>query len=429
MKFVKIHPLVFLAVLVAVPLTSCEQVDEQPTSVEAVIRPVKTMLLTSYEAKFYRRSPGKVEAYQRVELAFKVPGTLIELLVKEGQEIEKGTLLARLDPRDYKTNLAKINSAIAQARAQLKAMKAGARPEDVRVLQAEVSAAKARFQEAKQQYERYQDLWKRRVISKAEYDRQESAYNVATAQMNTARQNLNKGKAGARQEDIEAMDSNIRGLIAQRAEAQDALNDTYLKAPFTGVVAKKFVENFQNIQAKEPVLIYQDVSRLDIAIDVPEQVLVNAKEPEFYKFIAVFEPVPNRNFVLEVKEFSTEADPKTQTYRAVLTMQAPKDLRILPGMTATVIVTEKDSAENPLTPTFLVPVSAVFADELDKQYMWIVEPNTMMVQKREVKVGELTGQNITVSNGFKVGERIVTAGVHFLHEGLKIRLFDQDNEY
>jgi multidrug efflux system membrane fusion protein len=422
-------PPILLAILVTMFLTSCEPVEESQATIEAVVRPVKTMVLKLPDTQFRRSHPGKVHAFQRAELAFKVQGTLIKLPVKEGQDVKKGALLARLDPRDYKTNLAKVKSAIAQARAQLKAMKAGARPEDVRVLQAEISAAKARFQEAKQQYERYQNLWKKRVISKAEYDRQESAYNVATAQLNTSRQNMKKGKAGARKEDIEAMESNIRGLIAQRAEAQDALNDTYLKAPFAGVVAKRFIENFQNVKAKEPVFILQDVSSLDIVIDVPEQVLINAKEPEFYNFIAVFEPVPDRKFSLEVKEFSTEADPTTQTYRAVLTMQAPKDLRILPGMTTTVIITEKDSsAESPIT-TFLVPVNAVFADELDKRYVWMVEPNTMTVQKRAVKVGDLAGESIRVSDGFKVGERIVTAGVHFLQEGMKIRLLDHKNGY
>jgi RND family efflux transporter MFP subunit len=417
---------IFWAIWITMLITSCDPTSEQQTT---VVRPVKTMVLTDPEAEPSRHLPGKVQAYQRAELAFRVPGTLIELPVKEAQEVEKGALLARLDPRDYKTNLAKVKSAIAQARAQLKAMKAGARPEEKRVLQAEVSAAKARFQEAKQQYERYKDLWEKRVISKADYDRQESAYNVAVAQLNTANQNLQKGKAGARTEDIEAMESNIKGLIAQQDEAQDALNDTYLRAPFTGVVAKKLVDNFQNVQAKEPILIFQDISRLDIIINVPEQAFVEAKEPEFYQFVAIFEAVPDREFILKVKEYTTEADPKTQTYRGVLTMQAPKDLKILPGMTTTVIITEKQMAESTPTSTFLVPVSTVFADELNKQYVWVVEPNTMTVQKRQVKVGDLTGESIRVLDGLKTGERIVTAGVHFLQEGMKIRLFDSNAGY
>lgn len=421
---------IFGAIWIVFLLTACDPpTSEQKAPVEEIIRPVKTILLTSPETKRPHRHPGKVQAFQRAELAFRVPGTLIDLPVKEGKEVKKGAILARLDPRDYKTNVAKVKSTIAQAHAQLKAMKAGARPEDVNVLRAEVLAAQARFQEANQQYERYQDLWRKRVISKAKYDQQESAYNVAKAQLNTTKQNLHKGKAGARQEDIEAMMSNIKGLEAQLDAAQDALNDTYLKAPFAGVVAKKRVDNYQHVQAKEPILIFQDISKLDIVINVPEQFVVHAKKPEFYQTIAVFDAVPGREFPLEIKEYSMEADPKTQTYRAVLTMPAPapEDVRILPGMTTTVIITEKKTATTATrTPNsvFLAPVSAIFADELDKQYVWVVEPDSMMVQKREIKAGDLIGESIRIIEGVKMGERIVTAGVHFLQPGQKIRLLE-----
>ena len=420
----------FWAISFVLLLTACEPpTSTEKAPVEEVIRPVKTMLLSSHETGLYNRHPGKVQAFQRAELAFRVPGTLIELPVKEGEEVvKKGAILARLDPRDYKTNIAQVKSTIAQARAQLRAMKAGARLEDVNVLRAEVLAAQARFQEAKQQFERYQDLWRKRVISKAKYDQQESAYNVAKAQLNTTEQNLKKGKVGARAEDIEAMMSNIKGLEAQLDAAQDALNDTYLKAPFTGVVAKKRVENYQHVQAKEQILIFTDISKLDIVINVPEQFVIHAKEPESYKTIAVFDAVPGQEFPLEIKEYSMEADPKTQTYRAVLTMLAPDDVKILPGMTTTVIVSEKKRATTATSSTthsvFLAPVNAVFADELDKHYIWIVESDSMTVQKREIKTGDLIGESIRIIEGVNMGERIVTAGVHFLQPGQKIRLLE-----
>jgi multidrug efflux system membrane fusion protein len=427
-----IIPPIFLAIWLVFFLASCEKNDEAQAPAETEARLVKIMSIASGKIKISNRMPGKVLASKRAELKFQVPGKLIEFPVKESQKVKKNALLARLKPRDYKTNLAKVNSAIAQARAQLRAMKAGARPEDVRVLQAELSAAKARFQEAKQQYERYKDLLKRRVISKADYDRQESAYNVAKAQFNTAKQTLQKGKVGARTEDIDAMQYEIKGLLAQREEAQNALDDTSLRAPFAGVVAKKFVENFQNVQAKDPILSLQDISRLEIIINVPEQILITSKGPEFFRFVAVFEAAKGREFPLEIKEYKTEADQKTQTYRAVFTMQAPDDLRILPGMTATVIVTEKSVAKKSTaagSKAFLIPVSAVFSDELNKQYVWIVEPNSMTVQQREVKVGELTQESISILKGLKVSERIVTTGVHFLQEGMKVKLFDSKAGY
>ena len=144
-------PPIFLAIWLIFFLASCGKNDEAQAPVETVARLVETMSITSQEIKMTDRVPGKVLASKRAELKFQVPGKLMEFPAKESQKVKKNALLARLDPRDYKTNIAKVNSAIAQARAQLKAMKAGARPEDVRVLQAELSAAKARFQEAKQQ--------------------------------------------------------------------------------------------------------------------------------------------------------------------------------------------------------------------------------------------------------------------------------------
>lgn len=409
--------------LIFIFLSSCEQETQAP--IAKVVQPVKTIILTSQNTQLLDRVPGKVMASQRAELKFKVSGQLIKFPVKESQKVRKGDLLARLDPRDYKTNLAKANSQISQARAELKAMKIGARPEDIKVLQAELAAAKARFQEAKQQYKRYKSLWKKQVISKAEYDRQESAYNVAKAELNTARQTLNKGKVGARKEDVEAMQANIKGLLAQREEAQNALDDTYLKAPFSGVIAETFVKNFQNVGPKDPILSLQDISKLEIIINVPEQIVISSKEPEFYKFVAEFEAAKNRKFSLKLKEYKTKADEKTQTYRAVFTMIAPKDLKILPGMTATMIVTEK--ASRTTSHTFLVPVNAVFA-EFNQQYVWIVQPD-MTVHKREITVGELTKGSMQLLSGVNSGERIVTAGVHFLQEGMEVKLFDSKAGY
>ena len=405
-------------------LISCEQETQAP--IEKVVQPVKTIILTSSDAQEPERVPGKVMASQRAELKFQVPGKLLEFPIKESQKVAKGDLLARIDPRDYKTNLAKVNSQIDQAKSKLKAMQVGARPEDVKVLQAELEASTARFQESKQQYKRYQGLWKKRVISKSEFDSKESTYNVAKAQLNTAKQTLNKGKVGARKEDVDAMKSSIKGLLAQQEEAQNALDDTYLKAPFAGVIAKTFVKNFQNVESKDPILSLQNISKLEIIINVPEQIVISSKEADSYQFMAEFEAAKDRSFPLELKEYKTEADQKTQTYRAVFTMEAPEDLKILPGMTTTMTVTEK--ATGTAIKNFLVPAHAVFADELNKQYIWVVQPD-MTVQKIEVTVGELTRDNIQLLSGVNGGERIVTAGVHFLQPSMEVKLFDSKAGY
>ncbi len=404
-------------------LTGCAEQEEKTETV--VVRPVRTMVLTSSVSGRVRTFPGKVQASQQVDLAFRISGPLVEFPVKEGQAIKKNDLLARIDPRDYKTDLAHVGSSIAEAHAKLKSMKAGARPEDVKVLEAEVAAARARFHEAEQNFKRYENLYKRDVVSKADYERYKSARDVANAQLNTASQNLRKGKKGARREDIAAMSSRIRGLEAQRKRAQAALDDTWLKAPFSGVIAKKFVENFQDVDAKKPIVSLQDVSSIELLVDIPEKEMATVDKTDITRITAKFEFLPDKEFTVEVKEYGTEADPQTKTYPVTLTMPAPEGVTLLPGMTATITVRLKAS-KNENESQFAIPVSAVFADELGRQYVWLVDQTAMTISRREIRVGHLTGESIRVSEGLSEGEMIATAGVHFLQENMKVRVLNSE---
>jgi len=413
--FITLTGLLFGATLL---LSGCGKPDEAKT-VESV-RPAKIMTVSSDAGGLSRRFPGIVRASQRVDLSFRVSGPLIELSIIEGQAVKKGDLIARIDPRDFETNLKKIESSINQARARLESMLTGARPEDLRILEAEVTAAKARWVKARQQYERYRDLYARNQVSKADYDLHRSNQEVAKATLDTARQNLEKGKTGARKEDIEAQRATISGLEAKRKGARDALNDTRLKAPFSGVIADRYVENYQDVQAKQPVVSLQDVSSIEILVDVPEIMMATVKDKNALNVFAEFASIPGKKYRTTLKEFSTKADPQTRTYRVVLKMPAPKEVNILPGMTAKVFRII-DPGEVVQESAFLVPIEAVFGDEAGKQYVWIVNPETTQVQKREVQVGNVTGGTIRILEGLTSGEKIVTAGVNFLQPGMKVR--------
>ena len=423
--------LVCFIALDVVFFASCSK--EKEKRAEEIVQPAKTLTIKPTNETLVLRFPGKVRASQRVDLSFKVSGPLIELSVREGQHVKKGDVLARIDPRDFETNQAKIKSAVSAAQAKLKAMKAGARPEDLKMLASEVSAAKAHFQETDLQYKRYTTLYEHKDVSKSEFDRFKAVWEVAGAQLNKAIQNLNKGKKGARKEDIEAMRAQIQGLQAQEETIQNALNDTALEAPFSGVIAKKFVENFQEVRAKQPIVSLQDISKIEILIHVSEVFMIQA-EKDAVRAIAEFAAAPGKEYPLALKEFSTEADPITQTYRAVLEMSAPKGINILPGMTATVMGTLDCSGHGQgtefLAPicknpqglsSFRIPINAIFAGGAEKNYVWVVDPNTMRVKKREVKIGGISGQNIHILGGIVSGVKIVTAGVNYLQEDQKIR--------
>jgi multidrug efflux pump subunit AcrA (membrane-fusion protein) len=101
-----------------------------------------------------RSFPGKVEASKRVELAFQVPGLLVKLPVKEGQKVAKGEVIAQLRQDEFQARLKTLQGQLDQARAALRALEAGERPEQIQRLDAQVRAAEAKLANGKAEFDR-----------------------------------------------------------------------------------------------------------------------------------------------------------------------------------------------------------------------------------------------------------------------------------
>jgi RND family efflux transporter MFP subunit len=343
-----------------------------------VIRPVKTMAVSTGADFTGLTLPGRVRAAQRVELAFKeVGGRLIELPIagREGQKVAEDELLARIDPRDFQTSLRNVQGRLKEAIASLDLANA--------------------------QYDRVKRIQKQDpgAISGAEIDRRREAVNM--------------------------MEGRIKSLRAEVAGAKDQLSYTYLKAPFAGLIAKRYVDNFQDVKPKQPILALEDISHVEILIDVAENVMAieRSGNREALTSVAEFPTAPGRKFPLELKEYATRADSATQTYQVVLKMPQPDDISILPGMTATVTVSLGRAAE--LDRLVVIPAIAVLAEPDGRSFVWVVDTDAMTVKKQEVKVGMISGsENIDVTDGLKGGETIAVAGILQLQEGMKVRIWD-----
>lgn len=336
---------------------SCGRKKEEPPPRE-MIRPVKMMTVTGAGTESTRTYPGVVRASKRVDLAFRVSGPLTEVTVDEGQTIKKGQLIARILPRDFETAIAK---------------------------------AKADALQSEQQFNRYQDLYVKKQVSKADFDKYKAENDIAKARLK---------------------------------EAEDALDDTYLRAPFTGVIATRYVENFQDVRAKEPIVSLQDISQVEILVDAPESDMARLKARVKLRTHAEFATAPGKQYELVMKEFSTQADPRTQTYQITLQMRQPDEILVLPGMTASVVaqILEDSSKESRI----VVPAVAVFSDESGGSLVWVYDAEAMTAAKREVTTGDLAGADgIVILDGISRGETVVVTAVNQLHEGMKVRPLDQ----
>ncbi len=338
-------------------LSGCQK--EEPVKKEEIQRPVKVMTVKDASEVLTQGFPGIVRASKRTILSFKVSGPLVKLPVEEGQHVKKGDLIAQIDKRDF-----------------LNALK----------------EAKARYQAAQQQFMRYKELYAKRQVSKADFDRYLAAKEVAKAKLE---------------------------------DAKNALCDTTLVAPFDGVISKRYVENFYKVKAKEPIVNLQDISKIEVIINVPELIMASVRQTNSTKVFAKFDSIPKKEFPLKLKEYSTEADPATQTYEMIFTMDQPKEADILPGMTATVIAYFKDTKQKYI----VIPALAVLEAPGNKSYVWVYDPSAGVVHKRFVEIGELKESCcIKITQGLNPGEIVVVAGVTKLKEGMKVRPWEHQKE-
>jgi RND family efflux transporter MFP subunit len=353
-----------------------------------------------------------------VELAFRVPGVLIELPVREGDRVAKGDLIAKLRQDEFQARLTSLQGQLDEARASLRALQSGERPEEILRREADVRSAAARLANARADQRRSEQLRARGAVTQAELERTETLLTVAQEDYTSANKILNQSTVG-REEDIEAMEGRVRALEGNLVGAQVQLSDATLLAPYDGVIAQRFVDEQQNIQPNTPVVQFQDAEEIDIAVDVPETIMVaDIQRAEILSMTAELSAAPGVSFPVRLREIAQVADPVAQTFRIRVAMAAPPEMRILPGMSANVTVNYQRASI--LGSQTLIPIQAVSETPDGKQVAWVMTEDDT-VESRPIVVGETLGGELEVLEGLAPGDRIVIAGVRFLRDGMKVR--------
>ena len=383
-----------------------------------VVRPVKTMVVAAGEEARTRLFSGRVESSRNADLTFSVSGVLLNFPVTEGQKVAKGEVIAQLRDEEFRARLQTLQGQLDQARAALRSLQAGERPEERLRRETQVRAAEARLANARLESERNARMLQTQAISRQEFDRGETEYRVAQEDYKAALQLLEMGTIG-REEDIEAREAEVRALEGRVVEANIQVNDTTLRAPYDGVIARRFVEVKQNIRANEPIVRFQDANEVDIAVDVPESVMISdIRTADIVEMFAELSGAPGIRIPVRVREIAQVADPTTQTFNVRVAMKSIPGMTALPGMTATVTVLYRRA--NILGSRVLVPISAVANLSSGEQVSWVLGSD-QTVTRRPVKTGEVSGGQIEILGGLQPGDRIAVAGMNFLREGMKVR--------
>lgn len=398
------------------PLVGCKEPPPPPE----VMRPVRAVRLNDVETFHSGYLPGRAKATQEVNLAFRVSGPLIRFPVDVGTEVQHEDIVAEIDSDPFDYEVLRTQANLDEAKAELEAMEAGARPEERDQLQAAVDKATARRKAALSEFERAEDLVQSRTISQSDYERYEEAWKQAEAELAQAQKDQDIGEAGARQEDIAAKNAQIKALEAALKLAEADVRYTKLRAPFTGTVVAKYVENYETVQAKQAIVRIVDTSRIEIVVNVPEGSI--SLVPRVTDITCTFDALPDQPLPATVKEIGAEASRSTRTYPVTLVMDQPEGVEILPGMTGRVrgrVQPETKDGEAAIE----VPETAVFEGDDGKSYVWVIETSdgkTGIAHRREVKVGKLMTRGLQITSGVASQEIVATAGVYEIKDGQQV---------
>ncbi|TJV45427.1 MAG: efflux RND transporter periplasmic adaptor subunit [Mesorhizobium sp.] len=326
-----------------------------------IIRPVLSMVVEPRTTQIFGFA-GSVEPQVSADLAFRLLGRVVSRDVKVGDIVSKGTTIATLDP-----------TALELA---------------VQAAKAELSNAEAQFANAAASEERQRQLLASANTTQAVFDAAQQARKAAEA--------------------------NVERAKASLAKAQEQLGYARLFSDFDGVVTAVGAEVGQTVSPGQTVVTVARSDLREAVVDIPDQLTgdLAAGTP----FQVILQSLPTIQTEAKLREIAPQSEGSTRTRRVKLTLTDPPQAFRL-GSTVTATRMTK------VTPTIELPLSALLEkDGADK--VWIVDPQTSSVSAKEIKVAAKRAATFIVAEGLEAGMRVVTAGVHSLSEGQKVKVLE-----
>lgn len=326
------------------------------------VRPVRVITVEDRASGGSVSLTGTIQAQSEVNLSFRIAGRLVDRLVDIGDNVTPGQLIARLDPQNEESSLQSVRAQLVAARAQLV--------------------------EARSNHTRMQELVAEDAVSRASFDQ-------AVAMLKTA-------------------EAQVESIQSQVTLAENRLGYTQLFSDAAGVVTDRGPEPGEVVSAGQMIVQVARESAQDAVFGVPAQIKDNA--PANAEITVTLTSDPSISAVGRVREVSPRADPVTGTFPVrVGLVDAPPGMRL--GSTVT------GQLKWDATVGIEIPASALMRSD-GGAAVWVVDPDTMTVAIRNIVVQAQDPNNVQVGSGLGSGEMVVTAGVHALRPGQKVRLLE-----
>jgi multidrug efflux pump subunit AcrA (membrane-fusion protein) len=336
----------------------------------------------------------------QVELAFRASGYVVELYqttgadgrlrpLEPGAPVAAGTVLARIRPSDYQ-------AVVDKARGTQEEAQAGVTSAEAQLIQAQANLAQAELD-----FTRVSALWEQQSITKPAYDASKAKLDVAKAAVAAA-------KAG-----IVAASKRQETAQAQTREAQIALEDTELRAPFDAVVLERRAEVGTLADAGSYAFSLADLETMKARFNVPDFALAGFRPGQSLDL--AIDAFPGASVRGRVLSLAAAADPKARSFEIEISVPNP-GLKLRSGMIATV----RAPGGVPDPAQLHVPASALVHDPTSQRYLvYTIEQNGGRAVAKAIPVepGPLAGNEVVILSGLSSGQRIVVMGANLLQPG------------
>jgi membrane fusion protein, multidrug efflux system len=331
---------------------------------QAIVRPVRVAVVGEAVRGHRITYSGAVRPRIESAIGFRVAGKIVERFVNVGDSVDVDQVIARLDDADLKLA---ANSA-----------------------KAAVASARSRRTVASDNLERGKALLPKAIISQAAYDIRRNEMDAAVSALDSAE--------------------------AQLRQATNEVGYATLKADNAGIVTAVMGEPGQVVSAGQTVITLAHAEETEIAVSVPEQDaghLTIGQQANITLWAG-----PRVSIEGRIREIAGQADPASRTYAVRIAVSgAPQIMRL--GMTASVALQTNDEA-----PGVVVPLTALTESEGGPE-VFVVDPMNEAVRKTPVSVSGIAEDGVRITDGLHGGEVVVTAGVQFLRDGMRVRLPDE----
>jgi HlyD family secretion protein len=248
---------------------------------------------------------GTIEA-TNILVSSKVTGEILQILKDEGEQILQGDTVMIIDKEIYELRLAEATAVMEGAKAKYQLLKTGARKEDINQGEELLNQASINLELAKKDYDRMGNLYASKTITQKQYDNAKARYELAQAQLESAKENLKKLSNYARPEELKQAEANLNRAIANVNIIKKSIRDCYVISPLGGFIVKKFIEEGELTATMSSLFQVSDLSKIEMTIYISETELAKVKLNQTAKVTT--DTYPDKKYSGHVSYISPEAE-------------------------------------------------------------------------------------------------------------------------